>query len=83
MGITTITTVLNVADHELGVAWYSVLFGREPDRRPMEGSAARGMTSASPGRVAECAELVDGEDRPEPGVAVHCAATNDAPPIGG
>ena len=28
MGITTMTTVLNVADHELGVARYSDLFGR-------------------------------------------------------
>ena len=36
MGITSTTTVLNVADHDLGVAWYSDLFGREPDRRPME-----------------------------------------------
>jgi hypothetical protein len=47
MGITTITTVLNVADHELGVAWYSDLFGREPDRRPMDGSAEWQLTETS------------------------------------
>jgi hypothetical protein len=44
MGVTNTTTVLNVADHELGVAWYSDLFGREPDRRPMEGSAEWQLT---------------------------------------
>jgi predicted enzyme related to lactoylglutathione lyase len=47
MGITTITTVLNVADHELGVAWYSDLFGREPERRPMDGSAEWQLTETS------------------------------------
>ena len=47
MGITSTTTVLNVADHELGVAWYSDLFGREPDRQPMEGSAERQLTDTS------------------------------------
>ena len=47
MGVTNTTTVLNVADHELGVAWYSDLFGREPDRRPMEGSAEWQVTPTS------------------------------------
>ena len=47
MGVTHTTTVLNVADHELGVAWYSDLFGREPDRRPMEGSAEWQVTTTS------------------------------------
>jgi hypothetical protein len=47
MGVTHTTTVINVADHELGVAWYSDLFGREPDRRPMEGSAEWQLTAAS------------------------------------
>ena len=47
MGVTTVTTVLNVTDHELGVAWYSDLFGREPDRRPMEGSAEWQLTATS------------------------------------
>jgi hypothetical protein len=47
MGVTTTTTVLNVADHELGVAWCSDLFGREPDRRPMEGSAEWQVTPTS------------------------------------
>ena len=44
MGITNTTTVLNVADHDLAVAWYSDLFGREPDRRPMEPSAEWQLT---------------------------------------
>ena len=47
MGIATVTTVLHVADHELGVAWYSGLFGREPDRRPMEGSTEWQLTDTS------------------------------------
>jgi hypothetical protein len=47
MGITSTTAVLNVADHELGVAWYSDLFGREPDRQPMEGSAEWQLTDTS------------------------------------
>jgi hypothetical protein len=47
MGVTHTTTVINVADHELGVAWYSDLFGREPDRRPMEGSAEWQLTATS------------------------------------
>ena len=47
MGITSTTTVLRVADHELAVAWYSDLFGREPDRQPMEGSAERQLTDTS------------------------------------
>ena len=47
MGVTNTTTVLNVSDHDLGVAWYSDLFGREPDRRPMEGSAEWQLTSTS------------------------------------
>ena len=47
MGITTTTTVLNVADLELAVAWYSDLFGREPDRRPMEPSAEWDLTESS------------------------------------
>jgi hypothetical protein len=47
MGVTNTTTVLNVADHELRVAWYSDLFGREPDRRPMEGSAEWQVTTTS------------------------------------
>ena len=45
MGVTNTTTVLNVADHELGVAWYSDPFGREPDRRPMDGSAEWQLTA--------------------------------------
>ena len=47
MGITSTTTVLSVADHELAVAWYSDLFGREPDRRPMEPSAEWQLTNTS------------------------------------
>ena len=47
MGITIITSVLNVADHDLGVAWYSDPFGREPDRRPMDGSAEWHLTETS------------------------------------
>ena len=47
MGVTQTTTVINVADHELGVAWYSDLCGREPDRRPMEGSAEWQLTPTS------------------------------------
>jgi hypothetical protein len=47
MGIATITTVLNVVDHELGAAWFSDLFGREPDRRPMDGTAEWQLTETS------------------------------------
>jgi predicted enzyme related to lactoylglutathione lyase len=47
MGITSTTTVLSVADHDLAVAWYSDLFGREPDRRPMEPSAEWKLTDSS------------------------------------
>ena len=47
MGITSTTTVLNVADHELGVAWYSDLFGREPARQPVDGSAEWQLTGTS------------------------------------
>jgi predicted enzyme related to lactoylglutathione lyase len=47
MGVTHTTTVLNVTDHELGVAWYSDLFGREPDRWPMDGSAEWQITPTS------------------------------------
>lgn len=47
MGITMTTTVLSVADHELAVAWYSDLFGREPDRRPMDPSAEWQLTTTS------------------------------------
>jgi hypothetical protein len=54
MGITSTTTVLNVADHELGVAWYSDLFGREPDRQPMEGSVEWQLTDTS--AVMVCAD---------------------------
>ena len=60
MGITTITTVLNVADHELGVAWYSDLFGRVPDRRPMEGSAEWQLTDTSGVMVYADAEAAGG-----------------------
>ena len=70
MGMTTITTVLNVADHELAVAWYSDLFGREPDRRPMEPSAEWQLTETSALMVYAEAEttggstLIIGVDRP-------------------
>lgn len=47
MGITGMTTVLNVADHEIAVAWYSGLFGCEPDRRPMEPSAEWQLTDTA------------------------------------
>ena len=60
MGITTITTVLNVADHELGVAWYSDLFGREPDRCPMQGSADWQLTDSSAVMVYADAEAAGG-----------------------
>ena len=54
MTIVHTTTVLNVADHDLGVAWYSDLFGREPDRRPMEPSAEWQLTDT--GAVMVCAD---------------------------
>jgi Glyoxalase/Bleomycin resistance protein/Dioxygenase superfamily len=60
MGVTNTTTVLNVADHELGVAWYSDLFGREPDRRPMEGSAEWQVTPTSAVMVYADAETAGG-----------------------
>ena len=60
MGITTITTVLNVADHDVGVVWYSDLFGREPDRRPMESSAEWQLTETSAVMVYADAERAGG-----------------------
>jgi Glyoxalase/Bleomycin resistance protein/Dioxygenase superfamily len=47
MGVNNTTTVVNVTDHELGVAWYSDLLGREPDRRPMDGCAEWQLTATS------------------------------------
>ena len=47
MSIVSTTTVLSVAEHALAVAWYSDLFGREPDRRPMEPSAEWQLTDTS------------------------------------
>jgi len=60
MGVTNTTTVLNIADHELGVAWYSDLFGREPDRRPMEGSAEWQLTPTSAVMVYDDADAPGG-----------------------
>lgn len=39
MAIINVLAHLEVTDFEAGVSWYSTLFGREPDRRPMEGCA--------------------------------------------
>lgn len=39
MQITHTLSVLKVRDHDAAVAWYSALFGRGPDRRPMPPSA--------------------------------------------
>ncbi|HEX6659091.1 MAG TPA: hypothetical protein VF065_13465, partial [Ilumatobacter sp.] len=60
MGVTNTTTVLKVADHELGVAWYSDLFGREPDRRPMDGSAEWQVTPTGAVMVYADAETAGG-----------------------
>ena len=60
MGITMTTTVLSVADHDLAVAWYSDLFGREPDRRPMEPSAEWQLTDSSAVMVYADAEAAGG-----------------------
>jgi hypothetical protein len=65
MGITMTTTVPSVDDPELAVAWYLDLFGREPDRRPMEPSAelaAREIVlepHAVPSGQSRLAELTD------------------------
>jgi predicted enzyme related to lactoylglutathione lyase len=37
--ITDVLAVQIVRDHDEAVAWYASLFGREPDRRPMDPSA--------------------------------------------
>ena len=60
MGITTVTTVLNVGDHELCVAWYSDVFGREPDRRPMDASAEWQLTDTGAVMVYADAERAGG-----------------------
>jgi predicted enzyme related to lactoylglutathione lyase len=39
MESTEVTPVLNVADHEMAVSWYTNLFGRQPDRRSSDTSA--------------------------------------------
>lgn len=39
MNITHMVAVIHVDDHDAAVDWYTLLFGREPDRRPMEPSA--------------------------------------------
>jgi hypothetical protein len=75
MGVTNTTTVLNVSDHDLGVAWYSDLFGREPDRRPMDGSAEWQLTPTGSVIVyadADCAgrgNLIVGVDDLDPTAA--------------
>src|SRR5215216_5309908 len=60
MGVTNTTTVLNLSDHDLGVAWYSDVFGREPDRRPMEGSAEWQLTPTSAVMVYDDADAAGG-----------------------
>ncbi|MCU1457417.1 MAG: glyoxalase/bleomycin resistance protein/dioxygenase [Actinomycetia bacterium] len=37
MTITNVLTNLHVSDAHAATAWYEQLFGREPDRRPMDG----------------------------------------------
>ena len=37
MAYTNVLPSLHVAEFDATVAWYERLFGREPDRRPMEG----------------------------------------------
>lgn len=60
MGITITTTVLNVADLELAVAWYSDLLGGEPDRRPMAPSAEWDLTDSSAVMVDDDADAAGG-----------------------
>lgn len=45
-----------VTDHERAVAWYAELFGREPDRRPMEGLAEWQLNAGGGLQVFEPAE---------------------------
>lgn len=37
--ITNVLAEMIVTDHAAGVEWYTALFGRPPDRRPMDGLA--------------------------------------------
>lgn len=47
MTFTQISAELIVDDHDSAVAWYGQLFGREPDRRPMDGLAEWRITGTS------------------------------------
>ena len=39
MSFTNVMATISVTDFEGGVTWYERLFGRSPDRRPMDGLA--------------------------------------------
>ena len=60
MGVTNMTTVINVADNELGDAWYPDLFGRESDGRPMKASAEWQVSSTSSVMVYRDADAAGG-----------------------
>jgi predicted enzyme related to lactoylglutathione lyase len=45
MSIVNVLTTLQVNDFDTAVRWYETLFGRAPDRRPMDGLAEWQLTT--------------------------------------
>ncbi|WP_198961921.1 VOC family protein [Pseudonocardia sp. MH-G8] len=44
MRVTSVMAVVTVADFDAGLTWYERFFGRDPDRRPMDGLAEWRLT---------------------------------------
>jgi hypothetical protein len=58
--ITNVLTEVLVTDHAAAVEWYSGLFGRPPDRRPMDGLAEWQLNATGGLQVFERAEGAGG-----------------------
>jgi hypothetical protein len=54
--ITNVLTEVVVTDHAAAIEWYSALFGRPPDRRPMDGLAEWQLNPTGGLQVFELAE---------------------------
>jgi catechol 2,3-dioxygenase-like lactoylglutathione lyase family enzyme len=54
--ITNVLTEVLVTDHDAAIEWYTALFGRPPDRRPMDGLAEWQLTPTGGLQVFERAE---------------------------
>lgn len=56
MTIANVLPTVRVANLEAGVAWYQALFGRAPDRRPMEGLVGWQLTQGGGVQVYQAVE---------------------------